>query len=66
MFTEIEDAWGEVIYVVKQATGAVEPFRARVSLVIKADINPGYSGEIDAKLVLLERAIDQKAGPAEV
>lgn len=65
MFTEIEGSWDEVFDVVKRATEAVEPFGSRVSLVIKADIRPGYTGEIDAKLVRLERAIDEKAGPAD-
>ena len=43
---------------VRRATEAVLPFGSRVSLVIKADIRPGYEGEIDAKLVRLERALD--------
>ena len=37
---------------------AVQEDSDRVSLVIKADIRPGYEGEIDAKLVRLERALD--------
>ena len=56
--TEIEGEWDEVFDVVKRATAAVEPFGSRVSLVIKADIRPGYSGEIDAKLERLEQALD--------
>ncbi|AJM77962.1 thiamine-binding protein [Rathayibacter toxicus] len=59
MFTELEGSWDEVFDVVKRATEAVEPFGSRISLVIKADIRPGYSGELDAKLERLERAIDQ-------
>lgn len=58
MFTEIEGEWDEVFDVVKRATEAVEPFGSRVSLVMKADIRPGYSGELDAKLDRLERAIE--------
>ena len=57
MFTEIEGEWDEVFDVVKRATAAVEPFGSRISLVIKADIRPGYSGEIDAKIDRLEQAI---------
>ena len=57
MFTEIEGEWDEVFDVVKRATAAVEPFGSRVSLVIKADIRPGYSGEIDATLERLEQAV---------
>ena len=58
MFTELEGSWDEVFDVVKRATEAVEPFGSRVSLVIKADIRPGYAGEIDAKVERLERAIE--------
>jgi uncharacterized protein YqgV (UPF0045/DUF77 family) len=58
MFTEIEGEWDEVMAVVKAATEAVGPFGTRVSLVLKADIRPGYSGEIDAKVARLEAAVD--------
>lgn len=58
MFTELEGTWDEVFDVVKRATEAVEPFGSRISLVIKADIRPGYEGEIDAKVERLERAIE--------
>ncbi|WP_333618959.1 thiamine-binding protein [Dietzia sp.] len=59
MFTEVEGAWDEVFGVVKRATEAVEPFGSRVSLVIKADIRPGYEGELDAKVERLEQAISE-------
>lgn len=59
MFTEIEGPdWDTVMDVVKRATEAVMPFGSRVSLVLKADIRPGFSGELDAKLERLEQAID--------
>ncbi|MAY49055.1 MAG: hypothetical protein CMH38_03860 [Microbacterium sp.] len=58
MFTEIEGEGDEVMNVVKAATEAVMPFGSRVSLVLKADIRPGYSGELDAKIERLESAID--------
>ncbi len=58
MFTEIEGEWDEVFAVVKRATEAVAPFGSRISLVIKADIRPGFSGEIDGKIERLERAIE--------
>ena len=59
MFTEIEGPdWDTVMDVVKRATEAVAPFGSRVSLVLKADIRPGYEGEIEGKLERLERAID--------
>lgn len=58
MFTEIEGEWDEVFDVVKRATEAVLPFGSRVSLVMKADIRPGYEGELDGKLERLKRAIE--------
>ena len=58
MFTEIEGEWDEVFDVVKRATDAVLPYGSRVSLVVKADIRPGRTGEIDGKIERLERAID--------
>ena len=61
MFTEIEGSWDEVFDVVKRATEAVAPFGSRISLVIKADIRPGYEGEITGKLERLERALGEEA-----
>lgn len=59
MFTEIEGPdWESVMDVVKRATEAVTPFGSRVSLVLKADIRPGYSGELDAKVERLEAELD--------
>ncbi|QWS34344.1 thiamine-binding protein [Curtobacterium aetherium] len=57
MFTEIEGEWDEVLDVVKRATEAVAPFGTRISLVLKADIRPGHTGEIDGKLERLEAAL---------
>lgn len=57
MFTEIEGSWDEVFDVVKRATEAVAPYGSRISLVIKADIRPGYDGELEGKLERLEKAI---------
>lgn len=57
MFTTIEGTWDECFDVVKRATEAVGPFGSRVSLVVKADIRPGYEGELNAKLERLEAAI---------
>ena len=57
MFTEIEGEWDEVMAVVRRATEAVAPFGSRVSLVLKADIRPGWTGELDAKIDRLETAL---------
>ncbi|GAA3630544.1 thiamine-binding protein [Microbacterium awajiense] len=57
MFTEIEGEWDEVFAVVRSATDAVGAYGSRVSLVLKADIRPGWTGELDGKLERLEAAI---------
>ena len=62
MFTEIEGEWDEVFDVVKRATDAVGAYGSRVSLVLKADIRPGYSGELDGKIERLEAAIERQGG----
>lgn len=61
MFTTIEGDWDEVFDVIRRATDAVATFGTRVSLVLKADIRPGYTGELDGKLERLERAISEAA-----
>ena len=60
MFTTLEGDWDSVMDVVKRATEAVAPYGSRVSLVMKADIRPGYEGELDAKMDRLEAALDDR------
>lgn len=50
MFTTIEGEWAEVMAVIKQCVDAMEPFGDRVSLVMKADIRAGRTGQITAKV----------------
>ncbi|MGJ9403308.1 thiamine-binding protein [Arthrobacter sp. KK5.5] len=57
MFTELEGEWDEVMDVVKRATEAVAAHGSRVSLVLKADIRPGHTGELDGKVERLEEAL---------
>ncbi len=57
MFTEIEGEWDEVMDVVKRATEAAGRHGSRVALVLKADIRPGYTGELTGKLDRLEKAL---------
>jgi uncharacterized protein YqgV (UPF0045/DUF77 family) len=59
MFTTIEGDWDEVFDVVRRATEAVGRFGSRVSLVLKADIRPGHTGELTGKVERLERALDE-------
>lgn len=58
MFTTIEGEWDEVFAVIKDATEAVGAYGSRVSLVLKADIRPGYTGELAAKLDRLDAALE--------
>lgn len=60
MFTTLEGEWDEVFAVIKAATEAVAPFGSRISLIIKADIRPGYENELDNKMARLERAIEER------
>ncbi|MCU1525680.1 MAG: hypothetical protein JWO18_2574 [Microbacteriaceae bacterium] len=60
MFTTIEGDWDEVFDVIRRATDAVGAFGTRVSLVLKADIRPGRTGELTGKVERLERAIAEQ------
>ena len=58
MFTTVEGEWDEVMAVVKRATEVVVATGApRVSLVIKADVRPGFTGQLTAKVERVERAL---------
>jgi uncharacterized protein YqgV (UPF0045/DUF77 family) len=57
MFTTIEGEWDACLDVVKRACEAVGRHGERVALVLKADIRPGRTGEMQAKLDRLEAAI---------
>ena len=59
MFTNIEGEWDEVMAVVKAAVDAVAAVSPRVSLVLKADVRPGWDGQLTAKVERLERALEQ-------
>ena len=54
MFTNIEGEWDEVMAVVKRAVDAVAAASPRVSLVLKADIRPGHTGQLTAKVERIE------------
>ncbi|MCK7637908.1 thiamine-binding protein [Corynebacterium pygosceleis] len=57
MFTLIEGEWDEVMDVVKRATEAVVAVSPRVGLVLKADIRPGYTGQLTAKVDAVNRRL---------
>lgn len=50
MFTEIEGEWDEVMDVVKRATFVLAEKGIRTEVVLKADIRPGFSNMMDAKV----------------
>ncbi len=54
MFTNIEGEWDEVMAAVKQAVDVVAARYPRVGLVLKADIRPGYHGQLSAKVHRVE------------
>jgi uncharacterized protein (TIGR00106 family) len=55
MFTSVEGDWDEVMAVVKDAVDAVAARAPRVSLVLKADLRPGVTGALTAKVETIER-----------
>ena len=54
MFTVLEGEWDEVMSVVKQAADAVLALAPRVSISLKADIRPGVTDAITAKVASIE------------
>ena len=57
MFTTLEGEWDEVMAVVKGAVDAVAAASPRVSLVLKADIRPGFTGELEAKVARIDELL---------
>jgi uncharacterized protein (TIGR00106 family) len=58
MFTTIEASdWDEGMAVVKRAVEAVQARAPRVSLVLKADIRPGHTGQLHAKVDRIDREL---------
>jgi len=55
MFTTIEGDWDEVMDVVKRAVDAVAARAPRVSVTLKADIRPGVTGALSAKVEAIEQ-----------
>jgi uncharacterized protein YqgV (UPF0045/DUF77 family) len=57
MFTNVEGEWDEVMAVVKRAVDVVAASSPRVGLVLKADIRPGYDGQLTAKVARIEERL---------
>ncbi|WP_134774341.1 MTH1187 family thiamine-binding protein [Ornithinimicrobium flavum] len=60
MFTTIEGDWDEVMPVIKAACDAVAQHGPRVSLVLKADLRPGYADQLTAKVSRVREHLDQE------
>lgn len=60
MFTTIEGEWDEVMDVVRKATEEIGRYGSRVSLVLKADIRPGHTGEIQGKVERVEAELQRR------
>jgi uncharacterized protein (TIGR00106 family) len=59
MFTTIEGEWDEVMAVVKRAVDAVNERAPRVSLVLKADVRPGVTDAMTAKVRHVEEYLSR-------
>jgi uncharacterized protein YqgV (UPF0045/DUF77 family) len=55
MVANYTSTWDEAMAVVKRAVEAVAARAPRVSLVLKADIRPGVTGALTAKVEAVER-----------
>lgn len=61
MFTTLEGDWDECLTVIKQACEAVQRFSPRVSLVLKADLRPGFDDQLSAKVERVEERLSGQA-----
>ncbi|HEX6354372.1 MTH1187 family thiamine-binding protein [Actinophytocola sp.] len=59
MFTNVEGEWDEVMAVVKQAVDVIAARAPRVSLVLKADIRPGHTNQLHAKVARIEAQLSE-------
>lgn len=66
MFTTIEGEWDEVMAVVKAAVDVVAARVPRVGLTLKADIRPGVSGALAAKVETVDRYLADTPDPSDV
>jgi uncharacterized protein YqgV (UPF0045/DUF77 family) len=58
MRTNLEGDWDEVMAVIKRAVDVVVTRSPRVSLVLKADIRPGRTDHLHAKVQRVEEVLD--------
>lgn len=60
MFTNIEGEFGDVMQVVKDATMVLVKKGYRTGVILKLDIRPGFSGQIDAKAALVDKILEER------
>ena len=65
MFTTVEGEWEEIMTVVKAAVDVVARQAPRVGLTLKADIRPGVTGALTAKVEAMERYLAESQQPRE-
>jgi uncharacterized protein (TIGR00106 family) len=58
MFTNLEGEWEEVMAIVKRCVDVLAERSPRVSLVLKADVRPGRTDQLSAKVERIERLLD--------
>lgn len=61
MSTEIEGDWDEVMDVVKRATFVLAEKGIRTEVVLKADIRPGYTDTMHAKVDKVESILEGRS-----
>lgn len=61
MSTEIEGDWDEVMDVVKRATFVLVEKGIRTELVLKADIRPGFTDTMHAKVDKVENILEGRS-----
>ncbi|MFU0480691.1 MTH1187 family thiamine-binding protein [Gardnerella vaginalis] len=60
MFTNIEGEFDDVMRVVKDATMALVSKGYRTGVILKLDIRPGFSNQLDAKVDLVDKILDER------
>ena len=58
MFTEIEGEWDEVMRVVRDATFVLAEKGIRTEVVLKADVRPGHTDMMDAKVARVDAILE--------
>ena len=59
MFTTVEGEWDAVMAVVKRAVDVVAAVSPRVGLMLKADIRPGFEGQLSAKVERVQALLEE-------